>query len=134
MGLGLLNDIIWLDIVLKVINAHAPGTSNSIYISKTNQKLNISYISKIKALKGKFFPVQVLNKPTLKFQLLLHTLGGLFIITTIHTLLRNLFEVPTFVTYTRRTLQYYYDSHFATEFIWRFKINVIPYPSTLNCQ
>ena len=26
-------------------NAHAPGPSNSIYISKTNQKLNISYIS-----------------------------------------------------------------------------------------
>ena len=73
-------------------NAHAPGPSNSIYISKTNQKLNISYISNIKALKGKFFPVQVLNKPTLKFRLLLHTLGGLFIITTIHTSLRSLFD------------------------------------------
>ena len=70
-----------------------------------------------------------------KFRLLLHTLGGLFIITTIHTLLRSLFEVPTFVTYTRRTLHhYYYDFHFATEIIWRFKINVIPYPSTLDCK
>ena len=131
---------------------HRRHQTQSIF-SKTNQKLNISYISNIKALKGKFFPVQVLNKPTLKFQLLLHTLGGLFIITTIHTSLRRSYFCyihsedssillrftlhygdPTFVTYTRRTLQYYYDSHFATEFIWRFKNQRNPTPKHVELQ
>ena len=35
-------------------NAHAPGPSNSIYISKTNQKLNISYIPILRHYRKKF--------------------------------------------------------------------------------
>ena len=37
-------------------NAHAPGPSNSIYISKTNQKLNISYIPILRHYRNFFFP------------------------------------------------------------------------------
>ena len=71
-------------------NAHAPGPSNSIYISKTNQKLNISYIPILRHYRKKFFRNKSL-KPTWKSQHMLHTLGGLFT-TTIHTSLRSLFD------------------------------------------
>ena len=37
-------------------NAHAPGPSNSIYISKTNQKLNISYIPILRHYRKKKIP------------------------------------------------------------------------------
>ena len=36
-------------------NAHTPGPSNSIYISKTNQKLSISYIPTLRHYRNFFF-------------------------------------------------------------------------------
>ena len=132
------------------------GHQTQSILAKTNQKLNISYISILRHKKEKFFSAakSLINQHWssdfcyihskdsslqftlryriyLKFQLLLNTLGGLFIttihtslqslwkfrlllhtlvglfiiiITTINTLLRSLFEGPTLVKYTWRTL------------------------------
>ena len=85
-------------------NAHTPGPSNCIYISKTNRKLSISYIPILRHYRKK----KIRNKSL---------------------------ECPT---HSRRTFRYYNshftNTYFATEFMSVQKVNVIPYPSTLNCK
>ena len=67
-------------------NAHAPGPSKSIYISKTNQKPNILYIPNIKALQEQIFPYKSLVKK----------------------------KVPTYTAYTRKRTFHHHDSHFTS--------------------
>ena len=69
-----------------MINAHAPGPSKSIYISKTNQKLNISYIPTLRHYRNFFFPYKSLVKK----------------------------KVPTYVVCARKKDFHHYDSHFTS--------------------
>ena len=85
-------------------NAYAPGPSNSIYISKTNQKLSVSYIPTLRHYRKFFFRNKSLDQRGV----------------SIHS---ENFSLLQFTLY-QYILRYgvYVGS----------KINVIPYPSTLN--
>ena len=85
-------------------NAYAPEQSNSIYISKTNQKSSISYIPTLRHYRKIFFR----NKPLDQY--------GVSILSEDFSLLQF-----TLYQYILR-----YGVYVGS------KINVIPYPSTLN--
>ena len=86
-------------------NAYAPGPSNSIYISKTNQKSSISYIPTLRHYRKKKFRNKSLDQYGVSY------------------ILSKDFSLLQFTLY-QYILRYgvYVGS----------KINVIPYPSTLN--
>ena len=54
-------------------NAHAPGPSNSIYISKTNQKLSISYIPILRHYRKKKFRHKSLDQQGSSYACYVHT-------------------------------------------------------------
>ena len=84
-------------------NAYAPEQSNSIYISKTNQKSSISYITTLRLYRKKFFR----NKPLDQY--------GASILSEDLSL-----------------LQFTLRQHILRYGVCQFKNHVIPYPSTLN--
>ena len=87
-------------------NARAPGPSNSIYISKTNQKFSISYIPILRHYRKKIFRNKSLDQHGSCYVCYVHSEDSSLLQFTLHTSLRSL---------------------------WQFKkVNVIPYPSTLN--
>jgi len=84
-------------------NAYAPEQSNSIYISKTNQKSSISYITTLRHYRKIFFR----NKPLDQY--------GASILSEDLSL-----------------LQFTLRQHILRYGVCQFKNHVIPYPSTLN--
>ena len=87
-------------------NAHAPGPSNSIYISKTNQKFSISYIPILRHYRKNKFRNKSLYQHGSSYVCYEHS------------------EDFSLLQFTLR-----YGVYMAVQ-----KINVIPYPSTLNCK